>query len=62
MEFNDLTEEQKKLALECKTPEELLDVAKKLQYKLSDEELDAISGGAKWMDKITDGCERELVG
>ncbi len=46
MNFDGLTPEQKEMALSCKTPEELLAMAKKMGYKLSDEELDSISGGS----------------
>ena len=44
MEFNDLSEEQKAKALACKSPEELLALAKAEGYELDDAELDAISG------------------
>lgn len=43
--LNDLTEKQLAKAKECKTPEEMLAFAKKIGYDLSDEQLDAISGG-----------------
>ena len=45
MEFNDLSEEQKAKALACKTPEELLELAKAEGYDLNEAELEAISGG-----------------
>lgn len=48
MEFNDLTEEQKAKAREAKTPEEVLALAKEEGIDLSDEQLEAISGGKKW--------------
>ena len=53
MKFNDLTEEQKAKALACKTPEDILELAKAEGYDLSDEELEAIQGGEKklgWTD------------
>ena len=52
MEFNDLSEEQKAKALACKSPEELLALAKAEGYDLNEDELDAISGGGKlgWND------------
>ncbi len=53
MEFNELSDEQKKLVRECKTPEELLALANKMNYKLSDEELDAIAGGKSWCSKCS---------
>ena len=45
MEFNDLTEEQKEMARACKSQEELIELAKKSMHKLSDDELETISGG-----------------
>ena len=45
MNFEDLTPEQKKKALACKTPEELLKLAKEEGYEISEEELEGISGG-----------------
>lgn len=45
MNYNDLSEEQKAKAAECKTPEELLALTKEEGYEISAEELDAISGG-----------------
>ena len=45
MRLEDLTPEQKEKALACKTPEELLELAKAEGYELSDEELEAVSGG-----------------
>ena len=48
MEFKDLTPEQRAKARACKTPEELLALAKAEGYELSDEELEALSGGGAW--------------
>ena len=45
MEFNELSAEQKAKAKACKTPEDVLALAKEEGYELSDEELDAVSGG-----------------
>lgn len=45
MKFEDLTTEQKEKAIACKTPEELLEFAKSEKIKLTDEQLDSISGG-----------------
>ena len=46
MNFEDLTPEQKEKALACKTPDELIALAKEEGYELSDAELDGIAGGA----------------
>ena len=48
MQFEDLSEEQKAKARECKTPEELMEMAREEGYELSAEELEAINGG--WFD------------
>ena len=45
MNFEDLTPEQKEKARACKTPEEILALAKAEGYELTDEELEGISGG-----------------
>ena len=45
MDFNDLTEEQKAKAQACKTPEEMLALAREEGYELQDEDLEAVSGG-----------------
>ena len=43
--FSGLTEEQKKKVENAKTPEELLAAAEEAGYELSEEQLQAISGG-----------------
>jgi len=45
MRLADLTPEQMERAKACKTPEEILELAKEEGYELSDEELEAVSGG-----------------
>lgn len=45
MEFNELPEELKTKALACKTPEEMLALAREAGYEISEEELEAVSGG-----------------
>lgn len=45
MRFEDLSAEAKEKALGCRTPEELLDLARNEGVELSDEELSYISGG-----------------
>ena len=48
MDFKDISPELREKAKACKTPEELLALAKKEGYKLSDEEMEAVSGGKSW--------------
>ena len=48
MRYEDLTPEQQSKARACETPEEILALDKEEGYELSDEELQAISGGIKW--------------
>jgi len=50
MNIEELTPELKEKILNCKTPEELLALAKEEGYELSDEELKSIAGGG------TDWC------
>ena len=45
MEFNELTEEQRAKARACRTREELMELAKSEGVELTNEELDAVSGG-----------------
>ena len=45
LENLDISPELREKAKACKTPEELLALAKKEGYKLSDEEMQAVSGG-----------------
>ena len=49
--FSTLTDEQKKKVEAAQTPEELLAIAKETGYELSQEQLDAVSGGnVGWED------------
>ncbi|MCR5582111.1 MAG: Nif11-like leader peptide family natural product precursor [Eggerthellaceae bacterium] len=49
MDFKDLSPELQDKARKCKTPEEVLALAKEEGYELSDEELKAVSGaGISW--------------
>ena len=45
MRFEDLTPEQKERARKCKSADEVLELAKEEGYELSDDELEAVSGG-----------------
>ena len=49
MDFENISDELKAKAKECATPEELLELAKTEGYELSEEDLDAISGGDSWL-------------
>lgn len=48
MDYKDISPELREKAKSCKTPEEMLALAKKEGYKLSEEELQAIAGGGSW--------------
>ena len=52
MNIHDLTPEQMEKARACKTPDEVLALAKEEGYELSDEELKSVAGGEDWWD----GC------
>lgn len=45
MNIEDLSPDMLEKAKACKTPEEMLELAKDAGYELSDEELNALSGG-----------------
>ena len=47
--FDGLSDEMKAKVTECKTSEELMNLAKTEGIELSDEQLDAISGGIEWI-------------
>ena len=48
MNYDDLAPEQLEKVKACKTPEEILALAKDEGYELSDEELASIAGGGVW--------------
>ena len=50
--WSELSEEQKAKMRACKTPEELLSVAREEGYELTDDELEQISGGGIWLSDI----------
>lgn len=63
MDFENLTEEQKAKARECKTAEELIELAKEEGVKLTEDQLEAVSGGFLfWGDsEETDTCPNDIV-
>ena len=54
--FDGLSDDLKKKATECHTSEELMELAKTEGIDLTDEQLDAISGGFEWICD-EDTCE-----
>ena len=48
LENMDISPELRDKAKACKTPEELLALAKSEGYKLSEAEMEAVSGGGQW--------------
>lgn len=48
MNYEDLTEEQREKARACKSFEELVELAKAEGVELTEDQLEAISGGEKW--------------
>ena len=57
MKFDELSPDLQDKVKACKTPEELLALAKEQNYELSDEDLAAVSGGRNWGDPCDDfGC------
>ena len=59
MNIDDLSPELKEKILGCKTPDELIALAQEEGYTLSDEELEAISGGATctWQSPFVWDCD-----
>ncbi len=53
-----LTDDQKKMIKNAKTPEEFLAIAKETGYELSDEELNAVTGG--WCDNECGKCNHAV--
>ena len=58
MDFNDLSPELREKAQACTSPEELLALAKREGYKLSEDELSAVSGGKAWSGAQ---CDKEVL-
>lgn len=53
MKFEELSPEMQEKAKACKTPEDIIALAREEGYNLSEDELEAISGGVSW-DCISD--------
>ena len=55
MKFEDLTPEQQEQVKNAKTPGDLAKLAKSVGKELTDEELEASAGGAKWSSNGNSG-------
>ena len=55
--FDGLSDDLKKKVTECRTSEELMNLAKTEGIELSDEQLDAISGGFEWTGSCSCYCD-----
>ena len=60
MNLENLTPEQQEKARACKTPEDILALAKEEGYELSDDQLESIAGGSFW--ELCNHCSREEQG
>ena len=60
MNLENLTPEQQEKARACKTPEDILALAKEKGYELSDDQLESIAGGSIW--ELCSHCSREEQG
>ncbi len=56
MDLNNISEQVMDEARKCKTPEELLELAKREGIELSDEVLEGVSGGQDWCGPY--GCTK----
>ena len=61
MNIEDLTPEQRAKAMACESAEELVKLAEEFGVTLSDEQLDAISGGMDWGTCSKDECTKDFV-
>ena len=57
MDFKDISPELREKAKACTSPEELLELAKREGYKLSEDELESASGGRAWSGSFGDSRE-----
>lgn len=56
MNLDDITPEMREKAKECKSTEELLELARQEGYELSDEQLENVAGGWKDDSDCDDYC------
>jgi ribosomal protein S27AE len=61
MTFDDLSADQKKKFGACRTPEEVLELAKAEGYELSDKELGQLAGGGEWRSDRCPKCGSYLL-
>ena len=62
MDIKDLTPEQMEKAKACSSQEELVALAKEEGVELTDEQLEALSGGEAWYESCTTaGCADFLI-
>ena len=64
MNYADIPDSLKERAQACKSPEELLALAKEEGYELSDADLEVVSGGDTWDPDLNCGnhCNHNCVG
>ena len=61
MNIEDLTPEQREQAMACESAEELVELAERFGVVLSEEQLDALSGGIDWGDCKNNKCTKDFV-
>ncbi len=62
MDFNNVSPELREKALACKTSEELIELAREEGIELTDEQLEAVSGGETlWEVMYPDDCANHHV-
>ena len=57
IENMDISPELREKAKACASPEELMELAKRAGYKLTEEELESVSGGANWRNCSNYSCD-----
>ena len=60
--YDGLSEDLKAKVTSCKTAEELIELAKTEGIELSDEQLDAASGGGNWDCGCVSDCSEDSIG